>query len=451
MFHQGAISRPQSHLVQHRIGEGILLRVRGESLLRIRTHGGAEVQAVGGGESARIQGEGILPLPQSGWVDVRIHGDSRSWVSLPRLSPRHKDQEPAAPQQATTLAGTADRDADAASRRWISEVSLSPRTPAFPVGRGGTFQASVLGGLDQNGQRDHRQDYPFAGAQLGWFQRLHDRPDWLSLQVLTRGSPEGFPSISGTVDWVHLEDTWATRSDLSLGYSGGATHLRGSVHVRGLLATGPNWLLQPWVGASMGKWSSDVGDPVDPLVWNTYDLDHFWGATAGFMGDWRPYRNARLRLAAHARSAPEFQLNWAEAFTRADWMLGHNTALTVLSGFGHRFETSYRSASYWRPRLLGRLHTGLYLSPKLRVSLTGDVQWLPLQDGLEGSAALHFRLRQGEVFGTSPPWPFLSTPRLIRGWRRNERKDSSGRRSPDRAWTPPQHPPSRIGPATSRT
>ena len=72
-------------------------------------------------------------------------------------------------------------------------------------------------------------------------------------------------------------------------------------------------------------------------------------------------------------------------------MIGQASSLPVLGGMGHRFETTYRTESYWRPRLLGRLHTGIYLSPKVRVSLTGDVQWLPLQEGLEGNAALHFQ------------------------------------------------------------
>ncbi|MEC7242503.1 MAG: hypothetical protein VXW32_14805 [Myxococcota bacterium] len=385
------ISRPSSRLVQHRIGEGLRLRVKGESLLRVKTYGGATVVARGGGESTPIRGEGILPLPDSGWVNVHIAGDARSWVSLSRLVPQAQERVPTPLQRKTTLSGTTDSAAGRATARWISEVSLAARPAPFPVGRGGTFQASVLGGLDQSGQRDNRQDYPFGGGQIGWYQRLPDRTDWWSIRVASRGSDAGFPSVSGLADWVHMDERWASKLEFRAGYSGSATMVQALSHFRGLVDAGPNWLLQPWLGTQVGHWSEDIGDPVDPWVWNTYDLDHFWGVTAGLLADWRPYRDGRLRFAAHLRSSPDIRINWAESFARADWMMGQSSSVTLLGGIGHRFETAYRSQAYWRPRFLARVHSGLYLSHKLRVSITSDLQWLPLQQGLEGGLALHFQ------------------------------------------------------------
>ena len=127
------------------------------------------------------------------------------------------------------------------------------------------------------------------------------------------------------------------------------------------------------------------------MVWNTYDLDHPWGLGTGLLADWRPFRDGRLRMAAHLKSTPDFRLNWSEGFLRTDWMIGHASSAAVIAGLGYRFQTSFRNEAYWRPRVQGRFQTGIYAHPKVRVSLTSTVQWLPLQDGLEGGLSLHFQ------------------------------------------------------------
>jgi len=147
----------------------------------------------------------------------------------------------------------------------------------------------------------------------------------------------------------------------------------------------------PSLSAHAGHWSDGIGDPVDPAVWNTYDKDHFWGIRPGLMADWRWARDARIRIAAHLKTTPDFELNWAESSLRGDFLLGHNAMLTVTPALGHRFATSLRNTPYWRPRLATRFAYAAYASPKFRLELVSDAQWLPLQNTLEGGVSLQIQ------------------------------------------------------------
>jgi len=398
---------PQSRHVRHQIGDGIQVRVRGESLLRVRVHGAAPVHARAGDQSVRIQGEGILPLPNAGWQEVSISGASGMHVSLSRLAPRARPRVEQPSPLRSSLSGTADEEAGKATQLWMSEVALQPRLGVFPVGSTGTFSVAGLGGLEQSGQRDHRLDYVYGGTHLAWRQRLGPRPDWLQFQTQIRGGPSGHPSAWGEAEWVHVTPRWASELRLDGGYSGGAFHVQGDGRFRGTIPLGRDWVLQPWIAGGWGYWSEGVGDPVDPLVWNSYDADHFRSLTAGTMGDWRPLRDARLRLAAHVRTTPNLGLNWTEGFLRADFLLGHNTIATVLPALGYRFASPLRSEPYWRPRLEGRLALSAYASPRLRVELSSAMQWLPLQDGLEGGISLSFQASPRRGLRDFSP---LSTP-----------------------------------------
>jgi hypothetical protein len=389
--HNGVHQAPQSRLVRHRVGDGIRLRVRGESLIRLRVHGAAPVHLSSDKQKRRIQGEGILALPDPGWQTLRISGPPGVHVSLSRLSPQPKAPLTAPNPLRSSLDGTADSAATKAAAHWMSEVALRPGVGPFPVGRTGTFSLGAIGGLDQSGQRDHRLDYVYGGTRLAWNQRLGPKPDWLAFTAQLRGGTSGHPGFWSEMEWVHVAPNWATEIRLDGGVSGGASHIRGEGRARGIFALSPQWVLQPWLAGSWGRWSEGVGDPVDPLLWSGYNADHFWGLTAGAMGDWRPLRDARIRFASHVRSHPNFGLNWAEAFLRTDFMIGHNTVLTLLPAIGHRFEGTFRKEAYWRPRVKGRISVSGYASRSLRVELIGDIQWLPLQSGLEGGAQLRFQ------------------------------------------------------------
>jgi hypothetical protein len=112
----------------------------------------------------------------------------------------------------------------------------------------------------------------------------------------------------------------------------------------------------------------------------------------GTLADWRPLRDTRFRVGTHARSTPGWGVNWAEAFLRTDWMMGHNVVATLLPAMGRRFESALRSTAYWRPRVNGRLAVSGYATNRLRIELASTAQWLPLQQGLEGGVQLSFQL-----------------------------------------------------------
>jgi hypothetical protein len=390
--HNGQHLAPESRHVRHRVGDGIKLRVRGESLLRVRVHGKAAVTVQSLQNNGVIQGEGIFPLPEAGWQQLTISGPPNVTVSLDRLNPRARPREQSPDPLRSNLAGTSDKAAAKATEHWMSEVALQHRSQPFAVGRQGTISVTGLGGLDQSGQRDHRLDYEYGGASLAWNKRLGANPDWLRLETQYRRSTSGHPGLWAQGEWVHVAPRWATELRFDGGISNGANHIRNANRVRGFLPLGSTWIIQPWLETRLGFWSEDIGDPVDPLVWNTYDQDHPWSVTLGTLADWRPLRDARFRFGTHARSTADWGLNWAEGYLRTDWMMGHHVVATLLPAMGRRFEGSSRQTAYWRPRLNGRLTVSGYATSRLRVELAGTAQWLPLQQGLEGGVQLSFQL-----------------------------------------------------------
>ena len=388
----GEVYKPINTQVRHRIGGGITLRVQGESLLRIKAHGPVgSVRVRADDDAIRIQGEGILPLHKKGFRTVTITGPSAALVSLSRLTPKAVPRPTAPAPIRSSLEKTVDQQAATAAEHWMSEVALSRRGAPFAVGRGGTFSAFGTSGVEQSGQRDHQLQYIYGGAGMSWRQRLPNRSDWLALSTQSRGGPSGHPSVSGALSWVHLEPTWATKTSIDSGYSGGAWHVALDAHARALLPLSPHWSLAPFLNANVGHWSEGIGDPVDPMVWNTYNLDHFWGIQPGVMADWRWARNARMRIATHLKTTPDLELNWAEGFWRGDLLVGHNMLLTVIPAIGHRFSTQLREESYWRPRLTARLTYAGYATPKFRFKLASQLQWLPLQDSVEGGLTLEMQ------------------------------------------------------------
>jgi hypothetical protein len=386
--HNGTHQAPESQHVRHRVGDGIRVRIRGESLVRIRVHGAAPVTVQSNQNSRIIRGEGIFPLAAPGWQNLRISGPPGVNVSLARLKAKARPRKAVPDPLRSNLPGTSDRAAAKATAHWMSQVALQPQPTPFALGRRGTLSLAGLGGLDQSGQRDHRLNYDFTGAKIAWNQRLGFRPDWLRLETQYRRSTTGHPSLWAQGEWVHVAPLWASELRVDGGQSGGATHLRGAGRVRGLFSLAPDWSVQPWVEGRFGRWSANVGDPVDPLVWNAYDTDHPWSLTAGALADWRPLRDARFRLASHLRTAPDWGLNWAEAYFRSDWMMGHHVVATILPAIGYRFQGPARQTAYWRPRVNGRLAISAYATPKLRIELASTAQWLPLQQGLEGGLSL---------------------------------------------------------------
>ena len=72
-------------------------------------------------------------------------------------------------------------------------------------------------------------------------------------------------------------------------------------------------------------------------------------------------------------------------------MLGHHSTFSLIPALGYRFSTRLRSEPYWRPRLDGRLHVGLYATPQIRVALEGRGQWLMADGAVEGGLLLHFQ------------------------------------------------------------
>ena len=390
--HNGVHQSPESRHVRHRVGDGIRLRMRGESLARIRVHGAAPVTVQSGQNSQIIRGEGIFPLTEAGWQQIRISGPPGVNISLSRLKSKARPRKTPLDPLRSNLPGTSDKAASKAAAQWMSEVALQAKPPPFALGRQGTLSFTGLNGLDQSGQRDHRLDYDYVGGNVAWNQRLGFRPDWLRLESQYRRGTAGHPGIWAQAEWVHVAPQWATELRLDGGKSGNVHHVRGAARGRGLFQVAPNWSLQPWLEGHLGQWSPSAGDPVDPLVWNRYDEDHPWSLTAGTLADWRPLRDARFRLASHVHTAPDWGLNWAEGYFRADWMMGHHLVATVLPALGYRFQGPARETPYWRPRINGRLAVSAYATTRLRVELASSAQWLPLQQGLEGSLRLGFQL-----------------------------------------------------------
>lgn len=390
--HNGQHHAPESTHVRHRVGDGIQLRVRGESLLRVRVHGQTSITVQTEQNRSVIRGEGIFPVADAGWQRIIITGAPDAHVSLDRLNPRARPREETPDPLRSSLSGTADRAAVKATAHWMSEVALQRGSEPFAVGRQGTISITGIGGLDQSGQRDHRLDYEYGGANVAWNKRVGGNPDWLRMEAQYRRSTSGHPGFWGQAQWVHVAPKWATELRFDGGISNGTHHVRNTTRVRGLLSLGPKWTIQPWLETRIGYWSDGIGDPVDPLIWNTYDQDHPWSITVGTLADWRPLRDTRFRLGTHARSTPGWGVNWAEAFLRTDWMMGHNVVATLIPAMGRRFESALRSTAYWRPRVNGRLAVSGYATSRLRIELASTAQWLPLQQGLEGGVQLSFQL-----------------------------------------------------------
>jgi hypothetical protein len=381
----GELLPPRLEVTAHLVGaEGARATIAGGNLVRVRVLRGGPVQVLAQGQHAEVDDLGVFALTGSGPVLVGIEGPADAAFTIARLV-LHPTGEDLPPAVSATLESTDPEPvAPDLTRRWMREVAVAPTPVPRPPGRGGTTAVWAEAGDDATGVRDERVHYPYLGTAAGWSRRIDGTRHWVEARGLGRLGLVGAPGAHLDGAW-----TWAPRASrvalaLSLGASGGTGHAAVEGDARRRLLLGPWWELRPRAGVHFGHVGPRPSEAVDPLAWSDFAADHRFGFGLGADADWRPLRDARLRLSADLDTNPDATLDRLETAMRLDALVLPSTTALLGARLGYRFADDERAEAYVRPALqLGLGYAG-YARPTVRWDVRARADWLLPSGGFEG-------------------------------------------------------------------
>jgi hypothetical protein len=401
----GELIPPQAEFTAHLVGHtGAMVTVAGESLVRVRLQRGGPLTVSDGREQHQVEDWIILALEGEAPRSIAIDGPHDAAFTVTRLIPCDW-VEPALPPLPPQLeTNTPDPIAEAATARWMREAAQRGRAPIEPIGSAGTLTAWGDTGDDASGIRDTVQHYPFLGAGAGWYQRLDGTEHWF------RASAYGRLGIGG-VPGAHMDGAWAWGPGAgllsvaaSLAGSGGTGHAKLESRYRHRLPLGPWWTLHPFASIHAGWYGASSVRVVDPLAWTEWAARHWAGYGLGSYLDWRPLRDGRVRLVADLDSNADWTLDRARFELRTDTMILPHAVLRLGPELGYRFQDADRDQAYWRFALRGGLGYGGYTDGGARWTMGAHLDWLPLEQFVEGGLKFAWEWSHRRGLRDHPPY-----------------------------------------------
>jgi len=409
----GQLLPPQVEKTVHRLGHGGLrATVAGPTLLRLRVYEHGPVQLSVEGRSETVDDELLLPITSNGPVALQVDGPPESTVTISRLQVCKKPEPRDPPLPRSLDHNLPLPEADWATDLWMREVAAPAPTSAQPMGRGGTLGAWLEAGDDSTGVRDLTQHYRYAGGGAGWYERLDGTEHWVSVEAEGRASIDGPPGALLAGQWVHAIGAHKLRAQLAAAGSGGAGHVSTRGTWRYLQPLGPWWSIQPFAHLHLGYWTAAPEITVDPAAWNAYSAQHFFGLDLGAHLDWRPMRDARLRLYTELDGNPNMTPDGVHLGLRSDTLVWQNTWLKLGPELTWRFVDNYRRQAYMRPSVRSGLGTSWYQGSNQRWWVQARCDYYPLDASVEGLLGVGLQWSQGRGLRDRSPFDQVFTTAL---------------------------------------
>jgi hypothetical protein len=412
---------PQVQIPAHRVGGGISLTVAGPALLRVKVHEGGPVQVRVGERIVPVEGGGLVVLPETGPLVVRVEGPPSSLVTLSRLEPAPpqelldpalnsafaKDNTP--PPEA--LVPPAPNGVSAiATRIWMEEVAVPKHPIDAPMGPQGTFWVGGRLGDDLSIETDRLRQWRYLQLGAGYRQRGRDSGVFGHGEAYGRTSIDG-PSAAGVQGQLHyLPERWVLSMEGQAWATVDAGHISGRLRARYLFELSPRWRVQPWAWLRMGFWTPSGPESSDPRAWTNYNRDHWAGAGLGVHVDYRMFRDLRLRGTSALFTNANGTLEKAGLRFRADWLLNPRWSLVGGASLERRFVDRHRDVAIWRPQVELGATWGKWTQPKRWWLIDARLRYLPLEQQLQGWVGLTVELapRRGTYDHVPIDGPFLA-------------------------------------------
>ena len=404
---------PQVEFTVHRLGaQGVRATVAGPTLLRVRAHEHGPVRVHLEGHEVQVDEDEIVPVTGGGPVLVAITGSPEATVTLSTLSVCHVPQPEEPPLPRSLDHNLPQSRAVQATDLWMRAVAAPPVVLHTPLGRGGTLGAWVEAGDDATGLRDSTVHYRYGETGAGWYRRLDGRMHWFAVEGSGRASVDGSPGALLLGQWVHTPGSHQIRVQSDLAGSGGSGHATARATWRYLRDMSPWWSLQPYAHLHAGWYGSAPAGTVDPAVWSTWSAEHFLGLDLGLHADWRPLRDARLRLYAELDGNPTFTPDGLHVGARLDALPWRGTWLFLAPDLTVRFPDTDRAQGYARAAVDLGLSHAWYPTRGRRWNVGGRATFYPFEGRVEGSLGVDLLLGPARGLRDLSPFDQVFTPAL---------------------------------------
>ena len=409
---------PQLQIPAHRVGGGIALSVAGPALLRVKVHQGGPVQVRVGDRIVPVDGRGLVALPETGPLAIRVEGPAGALVTLSRLDPAPLEEDPLAsnfasdnaPPPEALLPPPPSGESAVATRIWMEELAVPKHPIDAPMGPQGSFWVGGRLGDDLSIDTDRLRQWRYLQLGGGYRQRGRNPNVYGHGEAYGRTSMDG-PSAAGVQGQLHyLPERWVLSMEGQAWTTVGAGHISGRLRARYLFELTPRWRVQPWGWLRMGFWTPNGPESSDPRAWTNYNRDHWAGAGLGAHVDYRLFRDLRLRGTPAVFTNANGTLEKASVKLRADWLLNPRWWLVGGATLERRFVDLHRDVAIWRPQVELGATWGKWTQPTRWWLVDARLRYLPVDRQFQGWVGLTVELapRRGTYDRVPIDAPFLA-------------------------------------------
>lgn len=380
----GELLPPVVTISTHKVGRGGAgVTVLGPTLVRVRVHEGGPVTVSAGGNSVEVADGGVLAIDQEGPVSVMVTGTPGALITMARHDLAGRQTDPVEKAALRALAPDAPEPYGPsawATWIWMNRVAHPPLPTAHPMGPGGTLIFGAEVGDDVAVFPTALRHWWYAQADAAWLYRVGTTRHWVDTKVMARESLQLVPAAGAKVGWTWMPPRVAASADLRAWRSAGAGHVALSSQVRYRQWVSLWWRFEPFIEGHAGVWSPPPTGKVDPIAWNTFNVDHPWGIGLGAHADWRRHKDMRVRSTLRGYSNAGPSVDRVSGRVGLDLQLSDPIYTGVGANLEYRFQDEHRDFGFWRPSLDATLTVPMWRSPTKRLVLDARARYYPFQN-----------------------------------------------------------------------